>query len=169
MTDLTRRWLIENLWEYFIPAFEENGFQLAPLTGDEADSPELRSAFPFGHLRRVRSRELDLDEIQLDKFSRAAFRLNFGAVPAEGIDHPIGGHIKQEDAWVHDLGRYFEAYSFPTFRRWFAVRRGWFGPSVEEVDYRNLVEDNLGLVCEIEDALREGKQGRHIRVVDVNT
>jgi len=104
-----------------------------------------------------------LVEIQLDKYD-PKFRLNIGMAPVGGIDHAIGGHISQEDIRVHYLKRYFEAYSWPRFQRWFAIRR-WFGPAATKVDYQNLVADNLGLVREVEGALRDGR-GRHIRVVE---
>lgn len=151
MGDKRRRWLIESLGEYLVPAFQEHGFQLVPLLGEEARSSELRLTLPFGYLRRVTPRGFDLVEIQLDKHGDAAFRLNIGVAPVGGIDHDLVGHINQEDVRVHDLDRYFEAYSWPLFWRWFAVRRGWFGPPATKADYVNLVEDNLGLVREVED------------------
>jgi hypothetical protein len=158
-----RQWLRQSLQRHLIPAFEANGFRLRPLTGEEATSREMKSAFSFGQLRRESSRGIDLVEIQLYKRGDAAFRLNIGTVPFDGVDHPFG-HVTAEQANVHSLSKYFAAYSSPRFRRWFKVRR-WFGPSGSKVDYENLVADNLGLVREAEDALRDGSRGPHIRIV----
>ena len=165
MSGNPRRWLRESLQKFLIPAFEERGFKVVPLVGEEARSREFQTAFPFGTLKRLSAHGSDLVEIQLHKRS-AAFRLNIGTAPVSGIDHPLVGRIGQEDIRVHYLARYFTAYSSPFWQRWFAVRRGWFESSATKRDYENLVADNLGLVREVEDLLREGKRGRHIRVYE---
>ena len=166
MTDSRRSWLIDSLQKHLVPAFEERGFEVVPLAGEEAKSRELQSAFPFGYLKRASERGIDLVEIQLDKRGAAKFRLNIGVAPEGGINHAIAGHIKQEDIRVHYLGRAFEACSSPIFRRWFAVRRPWSGTPPTKKDYENLVADNLGLVREVEDVLSDGILGRHLRVVE---
>lgn len=163
MTDKSRGWLIESLRKHLVPAFEELDFEVVPLTDEEAASGEFQRAFPLGRLRRASPRGFDLVEIQLDKYD-PAFRLNFGVAPEGGIDHPMG-HVGQNDIRVGDLGRSFEAYSWPLFRRWFRLSR--FGSPKTKVDYENLVTDNLGIVREVQDALRTGKRGRHIRVVEM--
>lgn len=89
MANNARRWLIESLQFHLITAFQERGFEIIPLTGEEAASREFKTAFPFGSLRRIRRRCFDLVEIQLDKHSAAAFRLSIGVAPVGGIDNPI--------------------------------------------------------------------------------
>lgn len=163
MADKSRKWLADSLRKHLVSAFEELGFEVVPLTAEEAASGELRRAFPFGRLRRASSRGLDLVEVQLDKYD-PAFRLNIGVAPEGGIDHPISGHVDQQDIWVGYLDTYYEAYGWPLLQRWFRLSR-WFGPPKTRVDYENLVADNLGLVREVEDVLREGKLDRHIRKV----
>jgi hypothetical protein len=160
-----RRWLIQSLRKHLIPAFEERGFEVVPLAEAEARSPEFRRAFPFGQLRRNSPRSVDLVEIQLDKRGDAAFRLNIGIAPHGGVNHFLG-HVAEKDVRVHYLSRSFEAYSCPQFRRWFRVRR-WFGPPATEADYESLVLDNIDLVQEVEDVLREEKRGPHIRLVEI--
>lgn len=163
MANKSRSWLIDSLRKHLVPAFEELGFEVVPLTEEEAASGEFQRAFPLGRLQRSSSRGLDLVEVQLDKYD-PAFRLNFGIAPEGGIDHPMG-HVAQHDVRVGYLSQSFEAYSRPLFRRWFRLSR--FGPSKTKVDYENLVADNLGIVREVEDALRGGKLGRHVRVVEM--
>jgi hypothetical protein len=162
----SRRWLIDGLRRHLIPAFEKVGFEVVPLMGDEASSREFRTAFPYGRLQRASQAGIEMVEIQLDKHGDAAFRINAGVAPAGGIHHPLVGHIEQEKLRVHDLSRHFEAYGWPLLRRWFSVRRAWFGSSPTKVDYENLVAGNLGLVQEVEDVFRHGRLGPHIRKVE---
>lgn len=164
MVDKARRWLIESLQKRLIPAFEECGFQVIPLAGEKAESHELRAAFPFGRLRRETAQGIEMVEVQLDKHGNAAFRLNVGVGPTEGIQNQIG-YVAPEDMWIHYLNRYYEAYDCPLLQCWFRVRR-WFGPSATLMDYDNLVTTNLGLIREVEDLWRNGKQGRHMRMVE---
>jgi hypothetical protein len=132
-----------------------------PLSGEDARSPEIKSAFPFGRLRRPAPSGLEIVEIQLEKRGAHAFRLNFGIAPAGGIEH-VAGHVAQEDIWVHYLDRSYAAYQWPAFRRWFSVWH-WPGAAVSEADYEKLVDSVVKLIPEVERALRDGELGPHIK------
>lgn len=101
-------------------------------------------------------------EVQLDKSGRAAFRLNSGIGPLEGVRDQFG-YFAPGKLWVHYLDEYCETYRSPAFRRWFAARRNWFGTSTSKEDYRNLVKNHLYVVDELEGFFRSGKLGRHMR------
>ncbi|HEX2593156.1 MAG TPA: hypothetical protein VHL34_16770 [Rhizomicrobium sp.] len=139
------------------------GFEVVPSAGDDARG-EIRAAFPFGRLRRNGPEGLELVEIQLHKRRAAAFRLNIGIAPPEGVDHFTGQHIAQEDIWVGYLDHFYELYRSPMFRIWFAVRRwSWSKRAVTEGDCGALVDEVIGFLPEVEQALREGRAGPHVR------
>lgn len=158
MANNARRWLTKAIRSLLIPEFERRGFVVVPLDADDAQSREIRAAFPFGHLRRSSPSGYDLVEIQLGKYGAAEMRLNVGVAPVEGIEHALTGHIEQEDVRVGYLDRSFELYRYPRFRRWFSVRR-WPWQDISEQHYIELVRYVVTLIPEVEDALKVGKIG----------
>jgi hypothetical protein len=106
---------------------------------------------------------VEIVEIQLDKRGKAALRMNIGIAPPEGISH-VGGRIAQEDVWVHYLDRYYVAYQSPLLRKWFSPKRWWFSSKPTKRDYEALASRIVGIVPEIEQVLRDGRAGPHIRV-----
>lgn len=163
MENEEQRWLKNSLRSRLLPELERRGFTVLPLTGEDARSREIFTAFPLGRLRREGLLGFEMVEIQIDKHGRAAFRLNIGVAPPGGISHAIG-HVAQEDVWVHYLSRYYEVYSWPLFRRWFSLRR-WSRTSATESDYGTLVSAVVDVIPEVEEVLRTGRRGRHIRSV----
>ena len=160
-----RRWLRDSLRAFLLPAFERLGFQVVPLSKEDASSRAISSAFPFGSLRRQSEHGLEIVEIQLDKRQRPTFRINMGIAPPEGVEHPIAGHISQGDLDVHSLRQSFELYQIAFIRRWFSAR-SYFGRAPSESDYEELAKRVVGLIPEVEATLREGtKRGRHVRSV----
>ncbi len=159
-----RSLLISQLKERLVPAFLEKGFEVIPLLPYEQSSREIRNAFPLGRLRRLKGKNFELVEIQLDKRGSPKFRINFGTVPPEGIDHPIQ-HVKQSDASVHYLSYFGELYSWPAFLKWFSVDSAWlsFNP---ELKARSVVERVVSLIVEIEAWFESGKIGPHVRNVN---
>ena len=166
MANQPRQWLVQGLERHLLPALRERGFEVEPLTADQAKSREFRAAFPFGGLRRPTADGIDLVEVQLDKRCAAAFRLNFGIAPKGGLNHPSFGFLAEADVNVQSLPVYYEALSYPVLWRWFRVRRPWFGPSASKIEVERLVASRLDLVDEVEGVLRGRKRGRHIRVVE---
>jgi hypothetical protein len=156
-----RRWLVEALREHLLPEITRRGFEIVPLSGEDARG-EIRVAFPFGRLRRAAMGGFELIEIQLDKRSRAAFRLNAGRVPAAGIDHFTGSHIVAEDVWVTYLRQYYALYQCAFFGIWFQVRH-WPGRTVTESNFQILVREGARLLPEIDAVLISGKCGPHIK------
>lgn len=156
-------WLKESIRALLLPELQRRGFELVPLAPDERRS-EIGTAFPFGRLRRLGSDGFELVEIQLDKRGRAAFRLNLGVAPPSGVQHPITGHIAQEDVWVSYLDHSYELYERPLFRKWFSIPRRQ-GAVPTKDDYLDLVRKVVDLIPEVEELFREGKCGSHMREV----
>jgi hypothetical protein len=158
--------LVERVREALIPRLFDSGFKEIPLSGKDARSREIRSAFPFGRMRRTTAEGCDALEVQFDKRGRLAFRINLGRVPTNGIDHSIGGHILLEDVWVAYLPNYFEVYDNAMFRV-------WFGSSIwpfEKISHQKLmraVERAASVLPEIEAVLSSNQSGKHVRRISV--
>lgn len=73
-----RKWLVKSIDEILLPSLRRAGFFVVPLSKEDARSPEIRAAFPFGRLRRQRNAGFDQIEVQLDKRGGSALRLNLG-------------------------------------------------------------------------------------------
>lgn len=160
-----RRWLVEAIRSQLIPEFLARGFELAPFPRAKQGPTdrEFLASFPFGRLRRSVEHGFEQIEIQLAPRSRAAFRLNFGLIPSGGVKGVLG-HIAADDAGVHSLPERFALYSCPFFSLNFSVRRWlWSRREGTEDEYRALVARVVELLPEVDDALRNGKVGRHIR------
>lgn len=157
-----------------MPVFIKRGFAVTPLRHQGPVEREFELSFPsWGRLIRVRESGLDLVEIQLAPHRRAAFRINAGVVPRNGLT-TLGGHRPAEDVAVHWLNEYFETHARPWLRpglravgleplgAWFGVRQ-WPHRSPTQRDYDTLALRGAGCVPELEVALREGKLGPYIR------
>jgi hypothetical protein len=145
MASKERRGLIENLEALLVPELERRGFHRVPLTADEARS-EIRTGLPFGRLRREGPAGFEIVEIQLDKRRAPVFRLNLGVAPPGGIQHPVTGHVAQEDIWAHYLDRSYGVYPAGWLPKWFPFPR-WFsvprrpGAEATRADYEKLASE----------------------------
>ena len=152
--------LVESIRANILPALAQQGFAIVPRTHPPVD-PKSVGIFPFGQLRRARpDGGLDMVEIQLMTYQRAAFRINACAVPKEGM-RTLGGHRNTEECLalgVHDL----EMYACPKWWIWFSL---WFWRfrSPAHAEYEKLALRVAGLLPEIEQALSERKLGPHVR------
>jgi hypothetical protein len=156
----TRTLLIRALQERLIPVFMGLGFNQLPLSPEDQGSREVSFSFPLGRLRRIKNDgSFELLEIQLDKHGAAKFRLNFGVVPVQGIDHPVK-HVDQSEASVQYLKYYCELCSWPLFMKWFSV------PSTSsESKVWRLVDRVAGFIPEVEAWFKTDKAGPHVRRV----
>ena len=100
--------------------------------------------------------------------------MNAGVVPSEGIVGYDGARIAPEEVWCGWLGKSFEIADWrwiksPFFIRWFALRKNQ-GQTVAdaEADYDSLVRKVVAVLPEIDEALRLGKCGRHVRLVRIS-
>jgi hypothetical protein len=159
-----RRWLKAAIRDELLPALHGQGFEPVALTGQEKRG-ELPSAFPFGRLRRARESGFDVVEIQLPRHGKPAFRISAGFVPSTGIDHPVAGHVPAEEVWSSDLPRHYVFYELPPIQRWFSLWH-WPGRQVTQADVGDLVAKvATNVIPEIESALREGRLGKHGKVM----
>ena len=167
-----REWMIQSLRTHLIPALTKLGFQVTQQIRQTPVDREFEQSFPlWGRLSRTRETGVDLVEIQLANYQRAAFRINAGVAPTAGLTTPAG-HRPAKELAVHWLNEYFETHARPWLRpflsrvgleplgAWFSM---WPSRSPAQGDYDKLATRAAGLLPEVELALREGKSGRHIR------
>ena len=166
--------LEESVQTHLVPALIKQGFEPAPpeVHTGPVDREYVRSLPAWGRLRRVREPIVDQVEIQLSTYGRAAFRINACAVPKDGM-MTAGGHKTAEECLelgVCDLETHARPWLRPGLRAlgleplgaWFSV---WHAPfrSPTPGEYEKLALRAVGLLVELELALREGKLGPHMR------
>lgn len=156
-----------------------HGFEVAPPQQllEPIDRDFLPWFPPWGQLIRRRELVVDLMEIQFASHGRAAFRVNAGVVPRDGLTTPMG-HRSVEELGVHWLEEFFETHARPWLRpglralgvealgAWFSV---WCWPyqiPLKE-DYEKVAQFATSSVPELELALREGRLGSHVRRVTI--
>jgi hypothetical protein len=168
--------LVESVRTHLLPAFIQRGFTVAPSVRDKPTDRKYAGTFPFGQLRRTRpDGGVDVVEIQFSTYQRAAFRINAGVAPKDGLVTLIG-HRPVEEVAVHGLKEYFETHARPWLRpglralgleplgEWFSLLF-WRLRSPKQAEYDTLAVQVAALAPEIELALSEGKLGPHIRKV----
>ena len=171
-----RDWLIQSVRAHLLPVLIKQGFEVASRVHLGPVDREFVLSFPsWGRLTRARESGVDLIEIQFASHGRAAFRVNAGVAPKDGLATPTG-HQALEEVGVHRLNEHFETHARPWLRlslralgleplgAWFSV---WHWPyqSPTQRDYDELALQVAGFVPELELALREGRLGPHMRRV----
>ena len=153
--------LVDGLRSDLLPELQRRGFELFPLSGDAAGNQEFRRSFPFGLLRRKSNFGLEQIEVQIHKRGTAAFRLNFGTIPPNGISHRLG-HTPPEDCWVGWLEVSYAAYQNPLLHRWFRPSC-WPWETFSQMHVNKLMPVVINVISEVERALCDGYCGPHIR------
>ncbi len=156
-----RKDLLGALEARFIPVLLAKGFKQFPLEGEENKSPEMKTAFPFGYMKRQKGGDLHLLEIQFDKHGAAKFVLNFGVVPRGGISLPWI-HLEQDKASVSALPDAYRLYQKRSRMKWFSAS---FFASLFNRESRigKVVDDVIALYPEIETWFASGSVGLHMR------
>ena len=168
-------WLKQSLQNNLVPAFIDRGFEVAPPLPMLAPvDREFVQCFPtWGRLRRFRGSNVDLVEIQLAAYRRAAFRINAGVAPKDGVVTHTGRQAADQGS-VHMLEESFETHARPLLRpllralgleplwAWFSVRDRLFRSPVRD-DFEKLSLKAVSLIPELELALRDGRTGPHVR------
>ena len=155
--------LVESVRRRLLPLLIEQGFAVAPLVRRGPVDREVVLSLPFGRLCRHREAGVDLVQIEVARYRRAAFRIMAGVAPQEGL-MTFTGHWAAEDVFVDWLDEYFVMYACPWLRIWFSV---WHWPhrSPVQADYEKLALRVARFVPEIELVLRDGRLGPHMRRV----
>ncbi len=124
---------------------------------DAEKRSELRTAYPFGRLFRIRGAGFDLVDIELERFGKPAFRIGAGVLPKGDGASPV-------DVWAGALPTLFTfGDQVPFIGGWFSLWH-WPGRTITPTDIESLVVRVSSVVVpEIEMALREGRCGRHAR------
>ena len=170
-----RRSLLEQSVRAFLPpALIKLGFEPAhPRSRNEPEDQKYSGCFPaWGRLIRRREATVDQVEIQFSTYGRAAFRINAATVPKDGM-LTFGGRKTAEECLalgVHDLETHARPWLRPVLRALRVEPVGaWFSMwslslrSPTRADYDKLAVRAVGVLPELELALREGKLGPHIR------
>ncbi len=137
-------------------------------SGFQPDGRPIWEQNQYGHLfRRFLRRhgeKLELLEIQFDKQGRAAFVLNFGAAPPEGV-LTYGEHRPQAGTAFMHLPLRARLYAGRALRmRWFGLP--WMRiPLLRDPTADQIVEKAIRLFPQIEAWLREGVEGPNVRVL----
>ena len=147
-----------------LPALIQRGFTVAPLVHRGPVDRQFLLQLPLGRLRRARVEGVDLVQIELAPRSRPAFRLTAGVAPKEGVS-TLTGHWTAEDAYADWLDVFFKMTPGARATTYFSVRRWPWQTAPIEADYEQLVLGVIGLLPELEAALREGRLGAHTRRV----
>src|SRR5262245_33264033 len=114
--------LLQSVQTHILPVFIQQGFSVTPRVPRDPVDRKSADTFPFG-LRRARpDGGVDLIEIQFMTYQRAAFRINAGVAPKEGM-MTVTGHWPAEEVCVHWLSEFFEMYASPWWRNSFSL---WF-------------------------------------------
>ena len=158
--------LIETLRKRLLPVFLEIGFSCLPLPPEEANSVEMREAFPLGRLKRERNGKMDVVEIQFDKNNRPRFVINFGTVPEEGVTTPWGHFISRDEADPSGLPVAFRLYSSALRARWFEF--GLFSAKNDEA-IDKIADKSIKLSGEIKKWFEEDLVGTHMRNFGLDT
>jgi len=153
--------LLRILDERFIRMLLDKDFEQLPLPGAEMTSHEMRLSFPFGYMRRIKDRNFELLEVQLDKHGGAKFVVNFGIVPPEGADVPWK-HFEQTEARVSALSESYRLYSSRWCMKWFSAP--WLTTAFDlESRTRTAVDRAIELYPEIEAWFAARTVGPHMR------
>jgi hypothetical protein len=157
-----RRWMVEAIRQQLLPVLHDIGFETVPLTAEE-NRGHIRQVYPFGRLRRARDGQFDLAEIAMDTYGGPAFKISFGTVSAEGLVHPVAGHVPYREVWSGYLSTFYTLHSVPWLLRYFSVVK-WPWEEVSERDMDRLVAKIASFAPrEINDALLTGRIGPHVR------
>lgn len=156
-----RNLLTQGIRAHLVPALLRQGFETVPRMRHGPTDRESELSFPLEQLIRAREAGVDLIEIQFAPYRRAAFRINAGVAPKEGM-MTVTGLWPAEEVCVHWLNEFFEMYASPRWRSWFSL---WFWRLRTPVqsDYDRLALRVAGFLPEVELALSEGKLGPHMR------
>jgi hypothetical protein len=159
--------LLRILDERFIRMLLDKDFEQLPLPGAEMTSHEMRLSFPFGYMRRIKDRNFELLEVQLDKHGGAKFVVNFGIVPPEGADVPWK-HFEQTEARVSALSESYRLYSSRWCMKWFSAP--WLTTAFDlESRTRTAVDRAIELYPEIEAWFAARTVGPHMRKIGAPT
>ena len=165
--------LRESVRAHLVPALIRQGFAFDPRQVDRPVEPKAVGISPFGQLQRSRpDGGTDLVEIQFMTYQRPAFRINACAVPKGGMMTPSGHRTAEECIvlGVKDLYSHARPWLRPLLRalrleplgEWFSV---WHWPlrTPTKGDYDKLAIKAVGILPELESALRDGELGPHMR------
>lgn len=167
MAKSLRTLLKEDMKRRFIPVFFDKGFSLVPLPPEEK---HFKLIHPFGYLKRKRDGNIDIVEIQFDKYMSPRFVINFGSVPKEGVTFPCGEHRDQEGAGLTELPENFRLYNSFLVKNHGVLASSlgieWFGPGFfrrkNEGAVIKAVDRAIKLSEEMFDWFETGKIGKHI-------
>ncbi|MEW5250840.1 DUF4304 domain-containing protein [Microbulbifer sp. 2201CG32-9] len=154
-----RKLLIEELASRLLEPWLKKGFGLVSLGSDEKGA-ELETAFPLGRLKKDRNGDIEIIEVQFDKYGAARFVINFGIVPKEGVELPWGQHLDRHQADASALPEAYRLYRRPFLDGWFGLN--FFSPKGRDA-VKSIVDTAIGISSEMEEWFRSKAVGRHMK------
>src|SRR5882762_4974333 len=108
-----RNWLIQSVRKHLVPELIKQGFEVASDVQSGLVDREVLVSFPaWGRLIRSRGTTVDLLEIQLAPYGRAAFRINVNVAPVARIQ-PLTWHVAPDEICVDWRGECFVTHARP--------------------------------------------------------
>jgi hypothetical protein len=135
-----RAFLREELSKRFIPHLQSTGFARA----EDSAKEDGRSSFPFGTFTREHGAGSDIIEIQLDKYSKPKFIINFSLRSGSDLIESFRLHPRAKSA------------------AWFTMRT-FFGLRSAGTCARQVVDQLMNLFPEVESWFKDRVIGKHLR------
>ena len=154
--------LRQELQNRFVKAFVEKGFASGPVPTGGKSSPDPRSIYPLGQLTRLRGNDLNIIDVQFDKYRTPKFVINFGIIPENGVYTTWGEHVERDIASAYDAPERCRLYNSTFGMRWFAI--GFFS-SKSRQSIERLVDKAVELSPEIDAWFSSKVVGKHMRVI----
>jgi hypothetical protein len=130
-------------------------------------SHEIIASWPFGRLIRPAGDGNHLVEIQLADYGQAAFRINFGFFPDQGVPTILGGTALIDNDMVHSLLKFYELKPASRFR-WYFGMRYWPWQKPKKADYDKLIKDVILMLPQIDRTLKDGTIGPNVRTCETS-
>lgn len=155
-----KKFLILQLQDRLVPFFCSHGFHQAQIPERDRKSREMRVSLPLGSLKRFRGQKLDIIDIQIHS-QKAAFVLNFGVAPPEGVKLP-NCHLGQDEVRAESLLESCRLYQFRPLMLWFGFS---YLPVLHNPNTLAsvAVERAIRLYSEVEEYFLHGTIGRHVK------
>jgi hypothetical protein len=141
-----------------------------PYLANKGFSADLRSAPNFLCYRRIEADQVQVFDIQWEKYGRPRFVVNFGKAPADGVVDLLGQRIKPDDILPSHApirGRLAPGSGAMT-GSWFRQDR----PLVERLASwsslrppEQVISQLMTLFVEVEDFWKSGTIGPHVRML----
>lgn len=117
----------------------------------------------FYFYRRELPERYELVEVQIDKYHRPKFVINFGFVSKDGIIDPYGRLFPASEVRVAQLVLNGRLYRWPCSRAWFHVHT-FFGLRSPEISVKSEIDHLIKLFQQVEKWFEAGSVGPNLSI-----